>query len=108
MNDIEKQLQDALPVGWEWDAKDLALIHLAQSTAQTITRLERELEPLGLVEAGSKGQPRVSPLVAELRLQRESLARLLSRVALPGEEPMKSATHQRAANARWDRVRRNG
>jgi hypothetical protein len=36
------------------------------------------------------------------------LARLLSRVALPGEEPMKSATHQRAANARWDRVRRNG
>lgn len=107
MKDIEKRLKAELPEGWEWDARDLALIHLAQSTAHTINRLETELETSGIVEEGSKGQPRVSPLVAELRLQRESLAKLLGRVSIPGEEPVKSEPHRRAANARWDRVRRN-
>lgn len=107
MKDIEKRLKAELPEGWEWDARDLALIHLAQSTAQTINRLENELETSGVTEAGSKGQPRVSPLVAELRLQRESLAKLLGRVAIPGEEPVKSEPHRRAANARWDKARRN-
>ena len=107
MRDIEKRLQSDLPEGWEWDSRDLALIHLAQSTAETIHRLEAALAAADVLEAGSKGQPRVSPLVAELRLQRESLAKILGRLSIPGEEPVKSETHQRAANARWDRVRRN-
>lgn len=107
MSDIEKRLRADLPDGWEWDSRDLTLIHLAQSTADTIERLEKALAVNDVVEAGSKGQARVSPLVAELRLQRESLAKILARLSIPTDESVKSETHQRAANARWDRVRRN-
>jgi hypothetical protein len=107
MKDIEKQLQAELPEGWEWDARDLAVIRLAHATSETISRLEEELEQSGVVELGSKGQPRVSPLVSELRLQRESLARLLDRLTIPSDDPPKSVVHQRAANARWERVKRN-
>jgi|AntAceMinimDraft_12_1070368.scaffolds.fasta_scaffold04369_4 hypothetical protein len=105
--DIEKKLTAELGEGWVWDARDLAILHLADRTADTINRLEVELESSGLVVPGSEGQPRVSPLVAEIRLQRGSLAQLLGKLAIPGDEPQKSATHQAAANARWDRVRRN-
>lgn len=106
MNDIEKKLKAELPEGWEWDARDLALIQLAQSTAATITRLESELASSEIVSSGSKKQLRVSPLVAELRLQRESLARILDRVRIPSTDSpeLKSPRHVRAASARWERV----
>ena len=100
--DIGKSLQENLPEGWEFTEKDLALISLAQATAGTIARLELELEDSDIIELGSRKQKRVSPLVAELRFQRESLAKILDRVQLPDEET-KSARHQRAAQARWER-----
>ncbi len=101
--DIGKSLQENLPEGWEFTEKDLALISMAQATAGTIARLEAELEDSEIVELGSRKQKRVSPLVAELRFQRESLAKILDRIQLPSDEGTKSARHQRAAQARWER-----
>lgn len=105
--EIMQRLNAELPAGYEWTAKDVALMHLAQSTADTIKRLEAELEAQGVAGNGSRNQTRVNPLVAEIRLQRESLAKLLGRIVMPGDEPAKSEQHQRAAQARWERVARN-
>lgn len=99
--EIRKSLEENLPEGWEFTEKDLALIGLAQATAGTITRLEAELEDSEIVELGSRKQKRVSPLVAELRFQRESLAKILDRIQLPSDKETKSVRHQKAAEARW-------
>lgn len=60
----------------------------------------------GLVVEGSKGQRRLSPVAAELRLQRAALARLIGLLALPddgedvGLNPAQRKA-QRAADVRW-------
>lgn len=104
--DIVKRLTAELPEGYEWTEKELALMHLAQATADTIKQLEAELNTSPVMNPGSRNQPRINPLIVELRLQRESLAKILARIHIPdGEE--KSEQHQRAALARWDKVRRH-
>ena len=107
MEEISKRLTDELAVGWEFDARDLAMLYLCDRTAATIEKLEFELEEHGWVVEGSEKQPRLNPIVAELRQQRSALSGLLARINIPsGDEAPKSQQHQAAANARWDRVRR--
>lgn len=103
--DVRKQFEAELPDGWYFDAKDLALLETAQRIANRIDDLEAELERTGLIVAGSTGQPKLSPVVAEVRLQQATLARVLDAVHLPveGGTERKSARHSRAARTRWER-----
>lgn len=103
--DVREQFEAELPDGFRFDARDLVLLAAAQRIADRIDALEAELEHTGLTVAGSSGQPRLSPLVAEIRLEQTALARVLDGVHIPsveGEE-RKSSRNVRAARRRWDR-----
>lgn len=105
---VRQRFEAELPDGWQFDARDLALLATAEKIAARIDELEAELRQTGLTVTGSQGQPRLSPLVPEIRLQQSALARVLEAVHVPAEpgEVRKSSRHQRAARARWDREER--
>lgn len=97
-----------------FSAAELVTLEMAARSADLVADLEALLGADGLVVTGSKGQPKLSGAVAELRLQRAALARLVGQLAIPedGEdEGMLPAQRkaQRAAQARWQRqARRRG
>lgn len=103
--DVRKQFEAELPDGYRFDARDLVLLAAAERIAARIDALEAELESTGLMVAGSTGQLRLNPLVAEIRLQQTALARVLDGVHIPAGDAgvKKSPRHQRAARQRWDR-----
>ncbi len=90
----------------ELDERERELLRLACAQADDIAALEREIRRAGVVVEGSKGQPRLSPLLAEARQARLALARLLGDLSLPDleEKPRTQASlrAQHAANVRWD------
>ena len=104
-------LNRALPDGSEWDERESALLDLASHQANDIERLEQLLAEQGAAVPGSKGQPRLSGVFAELRQQRLALARLLSDLRMPDEvgaaQTGASIRKSRAARARWDRADRS-
>jgi dihydroxyacetone kinase-like predicted kinase len=63
------------------------LLEEAARILDRIDELAGELREHGLVDTGSKGQRRVSPLVAELRQQQLALARVLNTLIVPEEDP---------------------
>lgn len=86
---------------WELDSLTLACRQL-----DDVASLEALLAEQGLVVPGSKGQPRLSAVVSELRQARLAAARLLAEVGLPLDDEGRPATPaarraQRAAQARW-------
>lgn len=107
---VKATFEAELPAGYRFDAKDLALLSTAQRIVDRIQQLEVELEKTGFMIEGSQGQPRLNPIVAEVRLQQATLARVLDGVHLPAEadEEKKSSRHQRAARVRWDREATSG
>jgi phage terminase small subunit len=85
------------------DAEEIVLSEACQ-TADLIDRLATRLAGEELLIEGSRGQTTLNPLAAELRQQRDLLARLLSRLALPGEDDEDDAAAmlgRRGAMARW-------
>ncbi len=91
---------------YEVESHEVPALLLAARQLDDVARLEALLDRDGLVVAGSSGQPRLSAVVAELRLSRLAAARLLADLALPGEEVGTAATPaarraRRAAQARW-------
>lgn len=87
---------------------EVVTLRLACRQADDVARLEELLDEEGPVVKGSKGQPKLSTVPAELRLQRAALARLVAALALPqdGQERGLTPTQrraQKAANARWER-----
>jgi uncharacterized protein with von Willebrand factor type A (vWA) domain len=83
--DLKSLLNGALPAGLEWDERGATLVDMAAKQADLIEKLEAELEERGLYIAGSMGQPRLNPAVAELRLQNRALAQILGGLKFPGE-----------------------
>jgi hypothetical protein len=86
----------------------MVTLRLACRQADDVARLEVLLADEGPVVKGSKGQPKLSTVPAELRLQRAALARLVAAPALPEEGQERGLTPtqrraQKAANARWQR-----
>ncbi len=95
---------------FELDERECAVLAAACRQADDLVKLEEVLAEDGLVVAGSRGQPRLTTVVAELRQGRLALARLLGALALPdevGAKPVtsRSARASRAANVRWGKVR---
>lgn len=85
--------------GVEWDASERERLALAVAVADSIEQLEKLLEEQGLTLKGSMGQIRLNPAVTELRLQRSALARILSDLRIPTEDPAaKDPRKQRAAD----------
>lgn len=102
--DVRSRFDAALPDEYEWDEREATLLAIAERQSARIEQLEALLDEQGLTVEGSKGQPRLNPLVAELRLQYAALARTVEGIRLPEEsaDAQKSVRHQRAAARRWN------
>lgn len=103
--ELRARFNDSLPDGAEWSERELAVLDLAVAQADDIDALEQALETHGMFVTGSMGQQRLNPVVTELRLQRRSLASLLSELQMPDESGgiAKDPKKQRAAHAMHDR-----
>lgn len=90
----------------EFDALEVPVLTEACRTKDLCDRLSKEMASTPVLTVGSQGQPRPSPLLAELRAQRALLASLLGsvRVEVEGAAALKSPRHQKAARVRWQRA----
>lgn len=87
------------------------LLEEAAREADLVDKLEKELAIQPLVTKGYKGQPRVNPIISEIRQHRAVLRQLLSGLKLP-DEPVsahfgaseRSTRAREAALARWGRT----
>lgn len=106
-----RDLWERLVGTYEFDARELLVVAAAARQADDLARLEAVIASDGVVTVGSAGQPRMAQVVAEARLARLALAKLLGDLVLPVEEsdePTESAASRRArkaADARWMRER---
>lgn len=95
-----------------FDTAEAIVLETACKTADVIARLEGVVALEGVLAAGSQGQQRVHPALAELRLSRAMLAGLLVKLAPSSEssgKPFNASEHGRAAaRARWSGVPRTG
>lgn len=71
-------------------------------TIDLIDRLQREVDRGDIRVKGSQGQPVAAPEIPELRLQREALVRMLSRLDLP-----ETAEQREAKAAKLSEIRRD-
>lgn len=89
---------------WRLDEREHAILHQAAKTSDLVSQLEDLLAREGLTVIGSNGQPRLSPVPAEIRAQRLALDKLLSSLSLPvsqEEAPRVSRTQQLRSQRRW-------
>lgn len=88
---------------FDLSAAELVLLAAAARQADDVATLEAGLRD-GFVVKGSKGQPRLSGAVTEVRQGRLALARLIAELRLPsdGVQVGKNPTKQRAAAVRWN------
>jgi hypothetical protein len=88
---------------------ETALLTQACRTLDTIADLERAAADDGTMITGSAGQSVLHPAVAETRLHRLALARLLDQLGQPTEDSQAAPTSpvvrraRKAAQARWGR-----
>lgn len=94
-----------LPEGFEFDARELAILAAASRQADAIAALEQSIRRDGHIVRGAAGQPRLNGAVTEARQARIALARLLGDLDIPAEaEKSQTASSQRArraADVRW-------
>jgi hypothetical protein len=97
------------------DARELAVLEIIRAVANDVAALETLRDQQELFIQGSKGQQRLNPLWAEIRLQRASLRAHIESLKVPTTRDVeqrvsslsrKSPRHQRAANTRWSREAR--
>jgi hypothetical protein len=103
-----RRLWAAVAVPYVLTPVELAMLEEACHTRTELDRLEKAVRALpDLVVSGSMGQPRMHPLLNELRLHRALLAKLTEQLNLPDEDQQVglrggSRRAQHAARARWD------
>ncbi len=97
-------------VGWTLDARDLALLEAAARAADHAAELETAVDRDGLMIAGSKGQQRLHPAVAEARAQRQLMTTLIARVEIApeGQAGLSDRQRDQLSRARQKRGRANG
>jgi hypothetical protein len=99
-------VRDAAGQGLVLDARELHWLQSAGSLADRIAVLEATVDGADLIVKGVAGQPVAHPLLAEIRLHRELLARTLARLRtdVPKAPSLPVGTGNRfrhAAMARW-------
>jgi phage terminase small subunit len=81
-----------------FDAAEFALLHLLCRTIDVLERIALDLSDMGVVVAGSTGQPRVNPLLAEQREQIRVADQLVQALAIP--VPGEAAGQRRSGAAK--------
>jgi hypothetical protein len=104
------QMGAALPDGWQFDERELAILEAAARQADDVASLQRAIKRDGMMTKGSIGQRRLNAAVVEVRQGRIALSRLLGELSLPDEAKEKGGTAAgkrglHAAKVRWDRER---
>jgi hypothetical protein len=98
----------------EANPAELQLLHEACRTKDELDVMAERVASESPVVAGSKGQPRPHPLLAEIRQHRRLLDQLVVALGLPLESEVvgrrRSAAAKRAADERWRKAgtRRKG
>jgi hypothetical protein len=92
----------------ELDQRDFAVLARAARTADRIAELDAAISGDGLVLVNRKGDTRLHPAAAELRLCEASLARLLGGIDLDVAAGGQSAVSRRARKAAQERWRHAG
>lgn len=94
---------DVAAQGMELRPDEAVTLEAAARQADTLATLEAALEGAPLMVRGSQGQDVAHPLLAEVRLGRDLLARLLARLNLGKVETPESRSRsaRKAARARW-------
>lgn len=94
---------------FELDEREVVILAAACRCVDRAGELDQLVAVEGVTVAGSSGQPRLHPGVAEARNQRVAMGRLLGQLALPdaGGDVVQARTStslraSRAARARWD------
>ena len=104
-----RRLWTGVVVSYILTPAELAMLEQAARTADELERLEKAVRELpDLVVTGSMGQPRMHPLLSEVRAHRALLAKLTAELNLPDVDQKAGlragARHARkAAVARWSR-----
>lgn len=109
LDDPGETLWAEIMVEYEPDQRERTILESASRQLDAIARLEAMIAEAGMMVEGSARQPRLHPAVAEVRLGRLALGRLLGQLDLPSteaERPTSEASKRarHAANARWARV----
>lgn len=91
-----------------FEPHELRLLADACKVADLIAKLDQAAEDSPLVVKGSTGQPVINPVIAEARVQRGLLAKLLKDLRIPATEEAEQEAAQsrsekarKAAKARW-------
>jgi hypothetical protein len=85
----------------ELDGREAEHLDQACTTADTIAALEAVIASEGPTTTGSRGQTVVHPAIAEIRMHKLVLARLLAGIELGTDDAVKSAKARRSAGTRW-------
>lgn len=103
-----KKLWRDLTADTEFEPHGLRLLTDACRVADLIAKLDQAAEDSPLVVKGSTGQPVINPVIAEARVQRGLLAKLLKDLNIPATEEAEQEAAQsrsekarKAAKARW-------
>jgi hypothetical protein len=111
LGDAGRALWERMHDGIEYDASETETLRKACELEDTAAALAAALEGEPMVVTGSRGQSVPHPLLAELRMTRSEVARLLSRLrvidepdAVGGRKMTRSESGRRAAQARWART----
>jgi endonuclease YncB( thermonuclease family) len=105
---VWRRIVEDLEPGWELDSRELLILEAAARQADQNRALEAALAADGVTVEGSKGQPRLNATTTELRQGRIALEKLLSGLALPGDEGALTSAQRRAQAAADSRWRRRG
>ena len=107
-----KALWTRLAAVYEFDPAETQLLVMACRQADDLTQLETAIKRDGVHVTGSMGQKVLNPALAEARLARAAISRLLGQLDLPNpeEKPQTAASRRasKAANTRWLRVAGGG
>lgn len=100
-DDFRKRIADELDLS-QASAVWLGQLDTVCAMFDDVERLADAVADAELVVEGSTGQPRISPLVAELRQARQTLVRMLAVLGVDDHETF-ADRQRRYANKRWNR-----
>jgi hypothetical protein len=112
LGDAGRALWDRMTAGLEYDdPAELEVVRKAAELEDTAAALAEALEAESLMVEGSRGQRVVNGLVAELRLTRDTIGRLLGKIRVVADEApsagrkmTRSESGRVAASARWGKA----
>ena len=92
---------------FEPNAAELALLYQLCLTVDELAEMKAEMAEMGVVVAGSRGQPRVNPVLSAIAAHRRLVDQLVVALGVPLEGEVvgrrRSAAAKQSADAKWRR-----